>query len=215
MFDSTKFRVLDPVESYTFSRYFELPFPIQEIVADLGYRYQRKQLILPTDSGIQTRLASLSQVITRNLKWVRPVAEITRRETLVFPILAEVCDYLEVSLEGEYTLSFNQWLRGNLDYYIQGHDHHKLLVIEAKQADLSKGFTQLTSELIAIAYRQPEVQTPFYGAVTTGEIWKFGQLDPENQMVTEDLTLYTIPEKLEILLKTLAGTLKPCENHHD
>lgn len=207
MLDPTQFRVLNPNESYTFSRYFELPFPIQEIVADIGYQYQRKLLTLPTDSQIQPRAQSLNHLITRNLKWVRPVAEITRRETFVFPILAEVCDYLKVPLEGEYTLSLNQWLKGNLDYFIQV-DHSRLLVIEAKQADLSRGFTQLATELIAIAYRQPEVQVPFYGAVTTGDIWKFGQLDPSQRLITEDLNLYKVPDELERLLEILAGTLK-------
>jgi hypothetical protein len=215
MIDPTKFRVLSPDESYTFSRYFELPYPIQQVIADLGYQYRGETLQLPTDSGIESHIPSLRQVIDRNLKLVRPVAEITRREALVFPILAEVCDYLNVQLEGEYTVSVNQWLKGNLDYYIQGDHNSQLLVIEAKQSDLSKGFTQLAAELIAIAYQQPDIQTPFYGAVTTGDIWKFGKLDPENRTVTEDRTLYTIPEKLEILLKTLVRTLKPDENHHD
>jgi hypothetical protein len=207
MLDATRFKVLDPDESYTFSRYFELPYPIYEIVGDLGYRYQRQPLLLPTDPAIQSRVPSLAQVIVRNLKWVRPVAEVTRRETLVFPILAEVCDYLQVPLEGEYTVSLNQWLKGNLDYYIQGSDHSRLLVIEAKQSDLTRGFTQLASELIAIAYRQPELQKPFYGAVTTGESWKFGQLDPSQMLVTEDSEFYKVPGELGPLLEILAGTL--------
>jgi hypothetical protein len=68
MLDPAQFRVLNPQETYTFSRYFELPYPIQEIVADLGYRYQREQLELPTDPAIQSRAVSLHQVTTRNLK---------------------------------------------------------------------------------------------------------------------------------------------------
>jgi hypothetical protein len=42
----------------------------------------------------------------------------------------------------------NEFLRGNLDYYLQG--AHNIVVIEAKQADLTKGFTQLAVELIAL-----------------------------------------------------------------
>jgi hypothetical protein len=35
------FKVLDPKESYDFSQYFDLPFSIQEVVADLGYQFER------------------------------------------------------------------------------------------------------------------------------------------------------------------------------
>ena len=39
-------------------------------------------------------------------------------------------------------------LKGSLDYYL--YSVGKLLVIEAKNADLAKGFTQLAVELIAL-----------------------------------------------------------------
>ena len=37
-------KVLDPKESYTFSKYFDLPFSIQYIMADLGYQFARSAL---------------------------------------------------------------------------------------------------------------------------------------------------------------------------
>ncbi len=102
------FKVLDPKESYSFSQYFDLPFSIHDIVADLGYEFRRSALILQSDPGIQSRLAVLTTYLNRNLKWVRPVAEITRREFFIFPILVELCDYLEVILNDEYSLSVSQ-----------------------------------------------------------------------------------------------------------
>lgn len=203
-----QFKVLSPHESYTFSKYFELPFSIQDIVADLGYRFQRKTLNLPTDSGIQSRLESLVAYLNRNLKWVRPVAEITRREIFIFPILAELCDYLEVMLNDEYALSINQWLKGNLDYYIETPNQSRLLVIEAKQSDLTRGFTQLAAELIALDLWPSTQGETVYGAVTTGDIWRFGQLDRAQRLVFEDTALYRVPDELGQILAMLAGILR-------
>jgi hypothetical protein len=90
------FKVLDSQGSYGFDQYFDLPFSIQDIVSDLGCRFERSPLILPSEPGIQSRLAALTTYLNRNLKWVRPVAEITRREIFISPILAELCDYLGI-----------------------------------------------------------------------------------------------------------------------
>ncbi len=204
-----QFKVLDPKESYTFSKYFDLPFSIQDIVADLGYQFDRSPLHLPIEPGIHARLENLTTYLIRNLKWVRPVAEITRREIFIFPILAELCDYLEVMLNDEYSLSVNQWLKGNLDYYIETANHHRrMLVIEAKQSDLTRGFTQLAAELAALDLRSSTHGEMIYGAVTTGDLWRFGQLDRRAKVITEDTTVYRVPDELAQILEILAGVLK-------
>ncbi len=205
-----QFKVLDPKESYTFSKYFDLPFSIQDIVADLGYQFARSPLQLPTETGIHARLKDLTIYLTRNLKWVRPVAEITRREIFIFPILAELCDYLEVMLNDEYNLSVNQWLKGNLDYYIETATHRRMLVIEAKQSDLTRGFTQLAAELAALDMRSRSFTQgeTLYGAVTTGDLWRFGQLDRSTKVITEDTTVYRVPDELAQILAILAGVLQ-------
>lgn len=43
----------------------------------------------------------------------------------------------------------NEQLKSTLDYYLQSQDQ-ELLVIEAKNADMQRGFTQLAVELIAV-----------------------------------------------------------------
>jgi hypothetical protein len=205
--DSTRFKVLDPNATYTFSKYFEMPFSIQDIVSDLGYQFRRSPLDLPQDPGVQPRLAALQTYVNRNLKWVRPVAEITRREVFIFPILTEICDYLEVILNDEYTLIVNQWLKGNLDYYIEASNQSKLLVIEAKQSDLTRGFTQLSAELAALDLRASTQGDVLYGAVTTGDMWRFGKLDRTQKMITEDTAIYRVPDELGQILMVLAGVL--------
>ncbi|MEI6441839.1 MAG: hypothetical protein WCO29_01595 [Nostocales cyanobacterium ELA583] len=48
----------------------------------------------------------------------------------------------------EYAVNVNNWLKGNLDYLLRS--QQSLLVIEAKNDDLSRGFTQFAVELIAL-----------------------------------------------------------------
>ncbi|AUB38025.1 hypothetical protein COO91_03982 [Nostoc flagelliforme CCNUN1] len=45
-------RILQVGESYTFSRYFELPFTIDDILAELNCTIERKNLTLPESSEI-------------------------------------------------------------------------------------------------------------------------------------------------------------------
>ena len=43
----------------------------------------------------------------------------------------------------------NNWLKGNLDYLLR--NETGLIVVEAKTDDLTRGFTQLAVEMIALA----------------------------------------------------------------
>ena len=78
--------------------------------------------------------------------------------------------------------------------------------LKAKNADLSRGFTQLAVELIAIS--EVEDGDIFYGAVTTGDVWRFGRLDRSSHQISQDITLYRIPDDLENLLLILLGILE-------
>ncbi|MEH2372776.1 hypothetical protein [Nostoc sp.] len=82
-----------------------------------------------------------------------------------------------------------------------------MLVIEAKQADLSRGFTQLAVELIALdQWIDSELQL-LYGSVTTGEDWRFAIYNRQEKQITEDLKLYRVPEELTELTHILVGIL--------
>jgi len=82
-----------------------------------------------------------------------------------------------------------------------------LLIIEAKRENLDNGFTQLATELIALDQWAETETPPFYGAVTTGESWRFGTFHRQDRQITEDLKLYRVPEELETLLRILMGML--------
>jgi hypothetical protein len=79
-------------------------------------------------------------------------------------------------------------------------------VIEAKQDDLTRGFTQLAVELIALS--EAENQAQLYGAVTIGNAWMFGKLDTDKHLITQDITLYKVPDELEQLMAILVGIIQ-------
>ncbi|MEO1095644.1 MAG: hypothetical protein AAFX01_12165 [Cyanobacteria bacterium J06638_28] len=97
----------------------------------------------------------------------------------------------------------NSQLRGNFDYFLP--TAQNLVVIEAKNADLARGFTQLAVELIALDQWTNVVTPILYGAVTTGDTWKFGLFDRETKEVQKDINTYAVPTDLAHVLSILLG----------
>ncbi len=193
--------ILQPNQSYTFSEYFKLAFSPEDILAELGCTYNRERLQLPTTKSDLNTVSELTAIIERNLRRVKLLSEDARKQVIIAPILLEVCEITQTQLNIEYPISVNERLKGSLDYYIN--KGKGLLVVEAKQADLSKGFTQLAVELIALD-QWTDSDTPIlYGAVTTGEDWRFGTYNRQEKQMTEDLKLYRVPEEMAILLSIL------------
>ena len=89
-----------------------------------------------------------------------------------------------------------------MDYYFSD-----LLVIEAKRDNLDNGFTQLAVELIALDQWTNSDTPILYGAVTTGNDWRFGEFHRQQRQIIQDLKLYRIPEELEILIGILIAIL--------
>lgn len=200
----TRRRILQEGQSYTFRSYFEMPYEADEILAELGYALVKTRLDLPRSNRHLERLEELRQRIDESLLLVSLSSETARRETLVAPALLEVARYCQCQVRIEYPLSVNNWLKGNLDYFLKRNTG--LLVVEAKNDDLTRGFTQLAVELIAIS--EVEEGDVFYGAVTIGDAWRFGRLEKTKQQIFQDVSLYRIPDDLEDLMKILLGILE-------
>ena len=126
---------------------------------------------------------------------------------MIAPILFEICGYVEQELKIEYRVEVSNQLKGTLDYFIPSSQN--LLVIEAKNADLGRGFTQLGAELIALDRWTREKTPVLYGAVTTGASWRFGQLYRKERQIVQDTKLYSIPLELEKRLSILLGIVRP------
>ena len=198
-------RIIQPGQSYTFSKYFELPFSPEDILAELGYAYERERLQLPKVESFSHNIEELQRTLERNLRRVKLLSEDARKQAIIAPILLEVCEISQTQLYIEYPINVSDQLKGSLDYYID--KGQSLLVIEAKQADLSRGFIQLAVELIALDQWKNSEKPILYGAVTTGEDWRFVTYLPQEKQIIEDLKLYRVPEELTELMKILVGIL--------
>ncbi|QLE54871.1 hypothetical protein [Nostoc sp. TCL26-01] len=198
-------KILQPGQSYTFSNYFQMSFPIEDILKELDYNYTSQKIDLPIVDQLPSSFSQLNETIKRNLRLTSLLTEDARKQAAIAPILFELCDYYQTKLNIEYPVNASEYLKGTLDYYIK--NSKELLVVEAKNADLTRGFTQLAVELIALACFEDSLAANIYGAVTIGNIWKFGFLDRQHNLIYEDLNFYIIPDQLETLFKILLGLL--------
>ncbi len=199
-----KIKILQDDQSYTFRSYFELSYEAEEILAEFGYLLVKSHLSLPKTNKNLDNLLTIKEKINEILPLISLSNETARRETLVAPILLEIIRYCQCKLKIEYPLKVNNWLQGKLDYLLRS--KNDLLIIEAKNDDLTRGFTQLAVELIALA--EIEEQDIFYGAVTMGDIWRFGKLDRQKKEITQDINLFKIPDELMELGCILVGILE-------
>ncbi len=174
----SKKKILEDGRDYTFRSYFELSYDPDEILAEFYYTLVIQELSLPKTTQALQRTTELKQKIREILPFVSLSNETARKEVLVSPILLEIALYCECKIRFDYQLKVSNILKGNLDYLLQL--KNQFLVIEAKNDDLTRGFTQLAVELIALS--QVEEQDIYYGAVTIGDVWRFGKLDRIQQV---------------------------------
>ena len=182
-----------------------MPFTIDDILAELGCTIERTSLHLPC-KPLSESLELLKKELARNQNRIELVNEMARREALIGPILFEVAERSNQRINIEYPIAVNEHLHGTVDNYIAGRN---LVVIEAKQADLVRGFTQLSAELTALDQwtRSP---TPFlYGAVTTGEDWRFGVFDRSRKVIQQDSRRFLVPQELVALVEILTYISQP------
>lgn len=201
----SKLKILQAGASYTFRSYFELPNDTDEVLAEFGYSFTRARLQLPRTGRQLEHLSALRQQLEETIPYVTLGSEAAKREILIAPVLARVAVICRRLLRIEYPLKINDQLQGNLDYLIQS--DQGLVVVEAKRDDLTRGFTQLAVELIALSMLD-ELPEVLYGTVTIGDLWVFGKLERSTRRVTRDIGSFTLPDDLEELIKILVGILE-------
>jgi len=207
--------MLDLNRDYTFSQYFELQIPADELITALGYTYERVTLPIASPEGDRKAYPARLKDLDAILKLTRTSNEQTKREVLVAPIVQTLVLETQALLRVEYPLYVSPLLHGTLDYLISKDGWQQLLVIEAKRNDLDYGFTQLAAQMIALDQWEQapslEQQPVLTAAVTTGETWKFGQLNRRTKALVEGINLLTVPEEalavLGLLSQGLAGTI--------
>jgi hypothetical protein len=200
-------------DSLSFSDYFKLNFYPEEILNYFDYSFEMKLLDFTRTAGDLPDLESLEKRLVNSLPYITFDNEMARREFLIAPVLMNLIDYTKSSLKVAYTLTVNNQLRGELDYFLESNIksnnrvNQQFLVIEAKDENLERGFKQLAVEMVALTHILSEGQRYIYGAVSIGKIWQFGMLDRQAKNVIQDLHLYRVPDDLRALMGILVGIL--------
>ncbi|OAB62595.1 hypothetical protein AY599_06060 [Leptolyngbya valderiana BDU 20041] len=199
--------LLDPNQTYTFSKFFDLKIVPKDLAKEFGYSLTRTWLELPQYSQELDRLEDLRSRFVEILPYCDLSNEASRREVLISPVLLDLIHYTKSELRIEYSVQVDRQLQGYFDYLLE--NHSKLLVVEAKKGDLDFGFTQLVAELIALdRWQVDNPQSHFVGAVTTGTIWQFAQIDRRQQHIEQGLDSYRVPNDLDSLMRILVQSLK-------
>ncbi len=136
--------------------------------------------------------------------------EKSRSEWIIAPILAELRDQLlnQISIFSgkKFDVDASRGLDGFCDYLIsRGTEQYYIAapvfaIVEAKNEDIVQGFGQCIATMVGARVFNEREQLPLsaiYGAVTTGNNWKFLKL--EGDTATIDLNEYYLKE-VELLL---------------
>jgi hypothetical protein len=199
-------QTLNPNETYTFSRYFELKIIPRNLALEFGYSFERKNLQLPQYSGDLTEVKQTQERIERILPYVSLASEASRREILIAPVIMDLVFYTKAELQIECPLKVNQRLQGVLDYFLES--TKDFLIVEAKREDLDFGMTQLIAELVALdQWLENKSQNLLLGTVTTGKAWEFCLLDRQKKAIFQGLETYYLPSNLEKLMRVLIQAL--------
>lgn len=195
-------------KKYTFSDYFDLSNPTEEIANAFGYSFTTKALDLPVSTDMDKNvIVTLQQDFYEILPKVTLNSEIAKRDFMIAPILWVIIRYAKAKINVEYQIDIDHRLSGSLDYLIRS--NQEIIIIEAKKGDLDKGFNQLTAEMIALdMYEQTGVPGSLYGAVSIGELWRFGILDRTGKNIYRDLHTYRVPEDIEKVFMVILGILR-------
>lgn len=198
--------IIEPERDYTFHDYFRMRASTEDILEYFGYRKENGRIELPSASRDLPVLANLFATVEDAILHISLENEITRREFLIAPVMAEIRRMTESKLRSEYWFEYNHQLKGSFDYLLRR--ERNLLVVEAKNADMTRGFTQLAVEMIALDKADETEQPIIYGAVTTGSIWQFGELDRTRKIVMQDIRNFDLLEDLEDLVRIFIEILE-------
>jgi hypothetical protein len=186
-------------KSSTFMPYSQ--FTIQRVKSEFN-------ITLSEQIGVFSNIpeAEYSQFLSETLEYNIPLAlainsEKSRSELIVMPILIELRKQFsnQISLFSgkDFTVDIQKGLNGFCDFLISQSPEQLIIeapvitVVEAKNDNLETGLGQCMAELVAAQLfnqQKGNATQKIYGAVTTGSLWKFMQI--EGQIITIDLSEY-------------------------
>ena len=201
-------KIFQEGKKYTFSDYFDMGNPTEEIVTALGYSLCTQQIALPQHQDIaQEVLERISTTYYALIPKISINSETAKREVMIAPVLHAVIQRMNATLNIEYHVDINDKLSGTIDYLFRS--SQELIVIEAKKGDLERGFTQLAAEMIAMdLYEEPTGLASVYGAITIGEVWRFAVLARAQKRLIKDIHTFRFPEDLREIFAILTGIIE-------
>ena len=102
---------------------------------------------------------------------------------------------LKLNFALEYPLKVSEQLQGTLHYLLRKND--QVVVIEAQKENFVNGMQQLAVEMIAVdRWLDPE-QEFLLGALTTGNLWQFAQLNRHHKTIVPGLEPFRVPEDID------------------
>lgn len=144
--------------------------------------------------------ATLSKILERNVPLALAInTEKARSELIIINILLEVIEHLsqKISLFSgiDFTVDKEKGLTGYCDYILSGSPEQLYLdvpiitIVEAKNESIVSGIGQCIAEMYAadLFNREENKQSQYiYGAVTTGDEWKFIILEGNTAHIDKD-----------------------------
>lgn len=194
-------------KKYTFSDYFEMKHPTDEIVAELGYSFSTQELTLPSSTEMEKEvIEGLRSSYYAVIPKISVNSEAAKRELMIAPVLHGVLKTADARLNMEYPVDVDERLSGVIDYLFRS--EQELIVSKAKKGDLERGFNQLAAEMIAVdKYQENTSPKMLYGAVSIGEVWRFAILERDYKRLVKDVHTFRFPEDLEDIFSILKGIL--------
>ncbi len=196
-------------KKYTFSDYFYFNNPPEEIANEFGYQFETQAIDFTRNKAFkENEIRKLQDIFYENLPKITLTSEMAKRDFMIAPLLWEIIRHVKAKIKVEYPIEVDEKLGGLLDYLI--HSEQEIIIVEAKKGDLEKGFNQLIAELIAMdKYQGNNEPLEFlYGAVSIGELWRFGILNRKTKNILRDLHTYRVPEDLEDVFSIIVGILR-------
>nr|VFK28731.1 MAG: hypothetical protein BECKMB1821G_GA0114241_104113 [Candidatus Kentron sp. MB]VFK33295.1 MAG: hypothetical protein BECKMB1821I_GA0114274_104315 [Candidatus Kentron sp. MB]VFK76087.1 MAG: hypothetical protein BECKMB1821H_GA0114242_104115 [Candidatus Kentron sp. MB] len=195
-------------EKYTFSDYFDFNHSVEEIACALGYSFETRIIDFPiAGNADKTEMMQLQEGFYEILPKISLNSEIAKRDFMIAPVLWAIIRKIKAKINVEYPIYVDDKLSGSLDYLIRSDE--RLVVIEAKKGDLDKGFNQLVAELIALdKIERKDIPEFLYGAISIGELWRFGILERAKSAILRDLHTYRVPEDIEQIFLIIVGILQ-------
>ena len=157
----------------------------------------------------------LTQTLDRNVLLALAIGtEKARSELIVAPILVEIWSLLnrQISLFSgiEFNIAPEKGLSGNCDFIISRSPEQVLItapvvaIVEAKNDNIKSGLGQCIAEMVAAQlFNEQEGNdlATIYGAVTTGDHWKFLKLNRQTVCIdVKEYYLVNVGKILGILL---------------